>query len=133
MPAPKEMIQLATQAMQKAYAPYSHFTVGSCLRTNAGTLYAGCNVENASYGLTVCAESNAIAAMVSAGEKNLQEIVVVIPGKNPCPPCGACRQRIFEFASNDAVVHCHTTEGQQASYTLRELLPFAFGPNNLEP
>ena len=89
-----EMLVLARRALQNAHAPYSGFRVGACVRAANGRLYAGCNVENASYGLTQCAETTAIGAMVADGGREIVEVVVVTEGAAPCPPCGRCLQQL---------------------------------------
>ena len=96
-----------------------------------GAVFAGCNVENAAYPVGTCAEAAAIAAMVAAGESRIAAILIVGEGDTPVTPCGACRQRIREFAAGDAPVHVADTSGVRRSFTLGELLPFAFGPDNL--
>lgn len=127
----KLLFEKAASARLNAYAPYSHFLVGSCLETDQGELFSACNVENASYGLSVCAESNAIAAMVAAGAYKIKQIVVVVQGPQLSAPCGACRQRIYEFATPDTAIHLMDTEGHHLSYTMRDLLTHAFGPADL--
>lgn len=126
------MIEKAREAMANTYSPYSHFPVGCCIRTSKNRLYSGCNVENASYSLTLCAEGSAIAQMVSNGEKVIEEVVVMGTGKALCAPCGACRQRIREFASLETPIHICGPEGLRKTMTLAELLPESFGPHNLE-
>ena len=121
------MLDLARRALANAHAPYSRFRVGACLRTASGQLHAGANVENASYGLTLCAESAAIAAMVTAGDREIVEVVILTEGAELCPPCGRCRQQIAEFASAQARVHLCGPDGVRLSTTLGELLPLAFG------
>ena len=123
------MLELARRALGHAHAPYSRFRVGACLRTVSGALYAGANVENASYGLTLCAESAAVAAMVTAGDRQIVEVVILTEGAGLCPPCGRCRQQLAEFASAQARVHLCGPEGDRLSTTLGELLPLAFGPD----
>jgi cytidine deaminase len=125
------MLALARQAMAKAYAPYSDFPVGAVLRGASGELYAGCNVENASYPEGWCAETSAIAAMVAAGERRIVEVVVMGQGEALCTPCGGCRQRLREFAAADTPVHVCGPEGVRWTMTLGELLPHGFGPENL--
>jgi cytidine deaminase len=125
------LLDKATHARLNAYAPYSHFLVGSCVETASGQLFAGCNVENASYGLTVCAESNAITAMVTGGEQEIKQILVLVKGPGVSGLCGACRQRLNEFASPDTVIHLCDLAGTHQTYTLHELLPHAFGPRDL--
>jgi cytidine deaminase len=123
------MIELARRALANAHAPYSRFRVGACVRTASGRLHAGANVENASYGLTLCAESAAIAAMVTAGDREIVEAVIVTEGAELCPPCGRCRQQLAEFAGAAARVHLCGPEGVRLSTSLGELLPLAFGPD----
>ena len=127
-----EMIKLARAAQKKAYAPYSSFNVGACLRTETGTLHAGANVENASYPQSQCAEASAIGAMIAAGARKIVEVVVIGDGDGLCTPCGGCRQRLNEFATPDTPVHICDSEGLRRTFTLGELLPGAFGPNNLD-
>jgi cytidine deaminase len=123
------MIDLARRALANAHAPYSRFRVGACVRTASGRLHAGTNVENVSYGLTLCAESAAIAAMVTAGDREIVEVVIVTEGAELCPPCGRCRQQLAEFAGATVRVHLCGPEGVRLSSTLGELLPLAFGPD----
>ncbi|HEY7598491.1 MAG TPA: cytidine deaminase [Candidatus Limnocylindrales bacterium] len=125
------MLELARRALANAHAPYSRFRVGACLRAASGALYAGCNVENASYGLTLCAETTAIGAMVAAGDRAIVEVVLVTERREPCPPCGRCRQQLAEFARPDARVHLCGPEGVRMTTTVGELLPLAFGPDTL--
>lgn len=125
------MVALARQTMARAYAPYSDFPVGAVLRGAGGGLYAGCNVENASYPEGWCAETSAIAAMVAAGERRIVEVVVMAQGEALCTPCGGCRQRLREFAGADTPVHVCGPEGVRRTMTLGELLPYGFGPENL--
>jgi len=125
------MIDAARAAQQKAYAPYSNFQVGACLRAEDGSLHAGANVENAAYPQGQCAEASAIGAMIVAGQRKIVEVVVVGNGNGLCTPCGGCRQRLNEFATPDTPVHVCGPEGLRKTFTLGELLPGAFGPNNL--
>jgi cytidine deaminase len=130
--APLElMLDLARQALANAHAPYSRFRVGACVRSTGGRLYVGCNVENASYPVTQCAEATAIGAMVAAGERQIAEVVIVSEGAEPCPPCGRCRQQLSEFATATTRIHLCGPEGVRLTATLGELLPMAFGPNTL--
>jgi cytidine deaminase len=122
------MLELAAGALVNAHAPYSRFRVGACLRAAGGGLYAGCNVENASYGLTQCAEATAIGAMVAAGDREIAEVVVLTERAEPCPPCGRCLQQLAEFARPAARIHLCGPEGVRLTTTLGELLPMAFGP-----
>jgi cytidine deaminase len=126
------MLQAARHALGHAHAPYSRFRVGACVRTASGRLYAGCNVENASYGLTLCAETTAIGAMVTAGDRDIAEVLVLTERAEPCPPCGRCRQQLAEFARPGTPVHLCGPEGLRLTTTLGELLPLAFGPGAFE-
>jgi cytidine deaminase len=125
----KEFEQLfaAAQAAQKnAYAPYSNFFVGSALMTGDGVIYAGCNVENASYGLTICAERNAIFQMIAAGEREIKSLLVMGSTERLLPPCGSCRQVIAEFAASDTPVYLCNQEGTFETTTVGDLLPRHF-------
>jgi len=127
-----DMIAMARAAQQNAYAPYSDFQVGACLRADDGSLHAGANVKNAAYPQGQCAEASAIGAMIAAGARKIVEVVVIGNGDGLCTPCGGCRQRLNEFATPDTPVHVCGPEGVRKTFTLGELLPGAFGPNNLE-
>ena len=124
-----ELLQAAEQAQKMAYAPYSSFPVGAAVLAADGTIYAGCNVENASYGLTICAERNAIAHAVSCGSQHFTAVAVVTD--NGVTPCGACRQVLAEFGSQMTVIVADT-RGNRQIYSLAELLPQAFGPAQLQ-
>jgi cytidine deaminase len=126
-----DLFREAKAAMERAYAPYSRFPVGAALRTPKGTIFSGCNVENASYPQGNCAETGAIAAMARAGEREIAEILVIGGGEGLVTPCGGCRQRIREFAAPTTPVHVAGPEGVRRRFTLEELLPFSFGPDNL--
>jgi cytidine deaminase len=115
----------AARARSRAHAPYSHFQVGAALWCGDDRVVAGCNVENASYGLTVCAERNAIGAAVLEGFTPLA-VAIVVDSREPTPPCGVCRQVLAEFGAPTLEVRSRTLDGQEARYTLAELLPFAF-------
>ncbi|MEW9920872.1 cytidine deaminase [Marimonas sp. MJW-29] len=110
----------------RAYAPYSHFKVGAAVRGESGTVYVGCNVENAAYPEGTCAEAGAIAAMVAAGETRLIEAYVVAESGEPVSPCGGCRQKLAEFGWGDVPVTMATVAGKEKHTTLAELLPGAF-------
>ena len=125
------MLALARQVMQRAYAPYSNFRVGTVLRGANGKLYAGCNVENAAYPQGTCAEIAAIAVMVADGEQRILEAVVMAEGDALIAPCGGCRQHLREFADAATPIHLCGPEGVRRTVTLGELLPLAFGPDNL--
>jgi cytidine deaminase len=122
---PQDLLTVAKQVWQNAYAPYSKFQVGAALRAKSGTIYQGANIENASYGLSRCAEQSAIQAMASAGERAFQEIVIYTEDDPPATPCGACRQILFEFGK-DATVYLVNHLGSIRIYSVRELLPYGF-------
>lgn len=123
--------QAAKQAAAQAYAPYSKFPVGVAVLADSGNIYTGCNVENASYGGTVCAERNAIGAAVVAGERKFSALLVYTPQAMLTPPCGICRQVIAEFFTPDAPIASCNHLQQQQDWTLGELLPAAFTPTYL--
>jgi cytidine deaminase len=125
-----ELVAAALSARNQAYAPYSKFLVGAALLSEDGRIFTGCNVENASYGLTICAERNAVFAAVAAGCRTFTHIVIATDTPQPTPPCGACRQVLFEFSPN-LIIGLATPAGLQSRYTLGELLPGAFGPKSL--
>ncbi|MBY0613489.1 MAG: cytidine deaminase [Beijerinckiaceae bacterium] len=128
---PIEYLFLAARAAQaNAHAPYSGFKVGAAIRCEDGSIHAGCNVENAAYPVGTCAEAGAIAAMVAGGQQEIIDIVVIGSGDKPCFPCGACRQRIFEFSGPRTRVHLRANGGIE-SFTIGDLLPHAFGPATL--
>jgi cytidine deaminase len=129
--SPHALLEAARAAQANAYAPYSRFRVGAAIRTPSGRIFSGCNVENAAYPQGACAETGAIAAMVASGERRIAEILVVGDGDLLCTPCGGCRQRIREFAAGNARVHVAGADGVRASFTVDELLPSSFGPDNL--
>ncbi len=128
------MAKKACEAMQNAYAPYSKYKVGACVEAEDGTLFTGCNVENASYGLTNCAERSAIFALISSGKRKIKALAVVGSGDELCTPCGACRQVIREFAIPDAPIYlCDPrTEKVIETTNIKTLLPKSFGPEFLE-
>ncbi len=124
----KKLIKEALIARTKAYAPYSKFKVGAALETKDGKIYTGCNIENASYGCTICAERVAIAKAVSEGNKKFKRIVVIADSQRPCPPCGICRQMLYEFAPNIEVIMANL-KGDISSKNISELLSNAFRVN----
>lgn len=126
------LFELAKEAMNKAYVPYSRFPVGAAILTAGGKLYSGCNVENAAYPEGTCAEAGAIASMVLGGDTLIKDIYVIGKGDELVTPCGGCRQKIREFSSVDTMIHICGAEGVRKSLTMNELLPFSFGPENLD-
>jgi len=125
----ENLIKLAAEAREKAYAPYSHFRVGAALLGKSGRVYTGCNVENASYGLTVCAERVALFRAVAEGEREFEAIAIVT--EKGVTPCGACRQVLREFGRELRVIVADI-KGKQREYTLAELLPDDFKPEDLQ-
>ena len=120
----KELLEAALAARERAYAPYSKFLVGAAVRAESGKIYTGCNVENASYGLTVCAERNALFSAVGAGERKFTALCVVGDTEEPISPCGACRQVMAEFKVPCIILA--NLKGDVKEYTLEELLPYGF-------
>ncbi|CDZ79182.1 Cytidine deaminase [Legionella massiliensis] len=120
------MISQAKHVLTHAYAPYSKFRVAACLYSENGNFYTGVNVENASYGLTICAESSAICQMITAGKQKILSMVVMNGEGTLCPPCGACLQRIAEFANSKTVIHLCSHQAPIKSLTIEELLPYTF-------
>lgn len=126
-----DLLRRARQARERAYTPYSDFRVGAVVVTEDGDVFEGANVENASYGLTMCAERVAVGAMAAAGVRSpIVAVAVVGDGDDACTPCGACRQVIFEFGP-DATVYASGDGGRPLVATIRELLPHGFGPRRL--
>src|SRR5215207_1639331 len=121
----KELVEAAIEVRTRAYAPYSNFKVGAAVRTKNGKIYTGCNVESASYGLTVCAERVAIWKAVSEGEKEFEEVAVVADTEELTPPCGVCRQIIWEFGGDIPVILANLN-GKTEVVQMKDLLPRAF-------
>ena len=121
----ENLIEAAKGARERAFAPYSNFKVGAAVRTKSGKIFTGCNVESASYGLTVCAERVAIWKAVSEGETEFEQIAVVADTEELTPPCGACRQIIWEFCG-DVPVTFANLKGKTETVPMKELLPRAF-------
>ncbi|MDQ6785588.1 MAG: cytidine deaminase [Acidobacteriota bacterium] len=120
-----KLIKAATDVREEAFAPYSNFKVGAAIQTKSGKIYTGCNIESASYGLTVCAERVAIWKAVSEGEREFAEIAVVADTQELTPPCGVCRQILWEFCG-DVPVTFSNLNGKQETVQMKELLPRAF-------
>jgi cytidine deaminase len=130
-PTDQALFEAAEAIRAKAYAPYSRFSVGAAILADDGKIYAGCNIENAAYPVGNCAEASAIAAMIAGGAKRITRIYVTGPGAAPVTPCGACRQRIREFADPGVEVISHGVAGEPMVMTLGQLLPHSFGPEFL--
>ena len=128
----QELFKLAKAAHQHAYCPYSGFPVGCAMRTKEGKYFGGTNVENVANGMSRCAESAAIGAMITAGDRQITEVMIYTESKLPCLPCGGCRQQINEFAKADTIIYAAGPEGIRATYQFSDLLPEAFGPLSLE-
>jgi cytidine deaminase len=124
------LIEAARQSRENAHAPYSNFRVGAALRAASGRVFGGCNVENATYGLTVCAERVAIFKAISEGERGFDAIAVVTDTETPTPPCGACRQLIWEFCGNVPVIMANL-KGKTETIQMRDLFPRPFDSSNL--
>jgi cytidine deaminase len=132
MSADSTLIEAAVAARAKAYARYSRFLVGAAVKDEQGRIHSGCNVENAAYPQGTCAEAGAIAAMVLAGGRKITECAVVGGGEALVTPCGGCRQKLREFGASDLAIHvCGEDGAVRRTFTLGELLPASFGPENL--
>lgn len=123
---PEELIALAQEVRRRAYAPYSRFAVGAALLGRSGRVYTACNVENVSYGLSICAERNAISRAVLEGHQQVRAVAIVVDTDTPTPPCGMCRQTMAEFAAPGMEVRSRNLEGKELRTTLEKLLPHAF-------
>ncbi len=122
-----KLFELASATRQRAYAPYSNLKIGAALLTRDGKTVGGCNLENSSYGLSICAERNAVGqAVARAGKTQILAMAIVSDTPEPCPPCGMCRQTLIEFADASLPIRTRNLRGQQQQYTLGDLLPHAF-------
>ena len=130
-PAIDTLFDAAAAARERAYAPYSKYRVGAALADESGRVFAGCNVENAAYPVGTCAEAGAIAAMAAGGGRRITALIVLADAPDLVTPCGACRQRIREFGTEETPIHLADPGGVKRTLSLGELLPFAFGPDNL--
>lgn len=127
-----QLFNLALRVQANAYAPYSQFRVGAALRTQTGLYFYGANVENAAYSMTICAERSAIAHMVAEGRQKISDILIIGGRDALCYPCGACRQTIFEFSTPDTRIHLAQPNGIIQVKHMAEILPFAFGPEDIK-
>ena len=128
----EELIVVANASRRRAYAPYSRFRVGAAIEATSGRVYTGCNIENSSYGLTICAERTAIFKAISEGERNFRAIAIVADGSDFTPPCGACRQVLFDLAGNIDIIMTNA-KGRIRVTKLKNLLPMAFDSKHLRP
>ena len=126
----EQLITAAKEAASRSYSPYSNFSVGSAILTDDDRIFSGCNVENASYGLTNCAERTAMFSAASTGVRGIKAVVVYTPTEKVTPPCGSCRQVLNEFGPQCDVI-CVCDSDHRIETTLDQLLPGAFGPKNL--
>ena len=122
----EEMIKSAEEASKNSYSPYSKFAVGACILTENDKIYTGCNFENSSFGLTICAERNAIGSAIADGERKIKAIAIYSPNMDNCTPCGACRQVLNEFKSDNGIDIIVKIKDGIKVYTLAELLPESF-------
>lgn len=122
----EKIMNLAKEVAQKAYAPYSNFKVGACVLSQSGKTYTGCNFENSSYGLSICAERNAVGSMIADGELKIKAIAIYSPNMENCTPCGACRQVIYEFRSQDGTSVLTEINGEIVAQDITNLLPGGF-------
>src|SRR5574344_885865 len=120
-----ELIKKAKDVSKNAYSKYSHFSVGACVVGESGETYSGCNFENASFGLTICAERNAIGSAIANGEKSIKAVALYSPNSEDCLPCGACRQVIWEFCKDDVIIITEVS-GKPKIRSIKELLPLGF-------
>ena len=125
-----ELITKATEARERALAPYSGFRVGAAIETSDGRIYTGCNIENASYGLSICAERVALWKALSEGARHFREMAIVSEADRLTSPCGACRQLLWEYCGN-IQIHLHSLKGANADHQLSSLFPFPFDDGSL--
>jgi homotetrameric cytidine deaminase len=125
------LVAAATEARDRAYAPYSRYHVGAALRAEDGSIHAGANVENSAYPQGQCAEASAIGVLVASGRTRVVEVAVIADSDDVCVPCGGCRQRLREFMPLDGTIHLCSASGERRTATLEELLPYSFGPEFL--
>ncbi len=129
---PNELVQMALKAMENAYVPYSGFHVGAALIADNGKVYTGCNIENASYGATICAERTAIVKAISDGARGIKAIAITSDSPEATMPCGICRQTLAEFCAPDTPLYLSDRFGQYTAYVFKDILPHAFTQKDLE-
>lgn len=128
----KNLLRMANDAMDRSYAPYSGYNVGACLKGVSGAYYLGCNIENAGFSPTNCAERTALFKAVSEGERQFEALAVISNGEQTTLPCGVCRQVLVEFCDADMPIICANRAGKYQIYSLGELLPHAFTPEGMK-
>ena len=121
-----DLIKKAIEVRNNAYAPYSNFLVGAAIKAKNGSVFSGCNVENAAYPEGTCAEAGAIAAMIASGQREIIEVVVAADSQTPVTPCGGCRQKLAEFSNSNVIVIFSNLNGEVGRMTVEQLLPGAF-------
>ena len=126
----RKLIDMAVEAMANSYSPYSRFKVGAALECQDGTVFTGCNIENAAFAASICAESSALSTAVCAGKRNFKRIAIISEGNSYCFPCGTCRQRLVEFAPELEVLSARS-DGRYVSHSINALLPMSFGKDQL--
>ena len=125
-----QLLEIAIEARKNSYSPYSKFPVGAAVLTKDGKVYTGCNVENAAYGITLCAETVAVAKAVSEGSRNIAAVAVAADTEGVCRPCGSCRQFILEFG-DEIVIIMGNLKGNRETKNIKELIPFSFSSRDL--
>lgn len=126
------LLQQAIDIRTRAYVPYSNFPVGAALLTKSGKIYVGCNIENAAYPVTCCAERVAIFKAISEGETEFEQLAVAADTERPVPPCGSCRQVMSEFFNKETMIHTTNLHGAVKSITMEEILPYSFESNDMK-
>ena len=127
-----DLIEVAKEAREQAYVPYSNFKVGAAVKTVSGNVYKGCNIENAAYSLCICAERTALFKAYSEGDIHFKEMVVIADTNRPVPPCGSCRQVMSELCDSNMPVHLSNLKNEVKTYTVAELLPGAFSGDDID-
>jgi len=126
----RKLISMAAEVMENSYSPYSRFKVGAAIECVDGTVFKGCNIENAALGVTICAEATALSSAIAAGQRSFKRIAIISEGSSYCFPCGSCRQLLFEFAPEMEVLSARA-DGRYVSYSMAALLPMSFGKDQM--